>query len=240
MGNVYKIYGKEFDLVKKIGDLHSETPYIEIDLVAADGERESVFAFNYSNFDGDPGFHYAGGGKYWSAWEHTDGYNIGPAPGAVKMTPAEFADHFARRCAEEADLSVSAMDGIENRADLIDEVRDWLYEQYKEMIGESLEQYASNRLEEEEAQELDPAQFTLGVAQDYGVPCLIARSGDERHTLIVNIYKVVRDPNYNRDAVKAECKERFNLPNCVYDEDQLDYLLSEIEDKISEENEAAD
>lgn len=146
----YKIYGKEFDLIKKIGDLHSEEPYIEIDLVAADGERKSVFAFNYSNYDGDPSFHYAGGGMYWSAWEYIDGYNIGPAPGAVKMTPAEFADHFARLCADEADLSVSALSGVENRADLIDEVRGWLYEQYKEMIGESLEQYAAERLAEEE------------------------------------------------------------------------------------------
>ena len=108
-----------------------------------------------------------------------------------------------------------------------------------EMTTEQYQDFYANLLDDLKEEEEEPAQFTLGVAQDYGVPCLIARSGDERHTLIVNIYKVVRDPNYNRDAVKAECKECFNLPNCVYDEDQLDYLLSEIEDKISEENEAA-
>lgn len=75
--------------------------------------------------------------------------------------------------------------------------------------------------------------YSCYVGQDYGVPCLIARNGDQRNTLIINIYDAIRDANYNRAELIKRCENEFNNSWRELDSDGLDWLLSEIEDRLA-------
>lgn len=81
----YSIYGKNWTLEGKL-----ENNVLKLELVADDGERESVYAKNLTNVDGCPEWDYAGDGLFWSETRWEDGDKV-PTADATKITPEEWA-----------------------------------------------------------------------------------------------------------------------------------------------------
>lgn len=146
----YKIYDKNWQLEGKL-----ENNILELDLVADDGERESVYAANLNNVDGNPEDDYAGGGLYWSETRWEDGNKV-PTEDATKITPAEWARKTAIAVADaliEQECHLPGSLDCPDREDLIYDVCSWLAEQYRCIFEESGESYALSRRLAEEAAE---------------------------------------------------------------------------------------
>lgn len=146
----YKIYGKQWQLEGKL-----ENNILELDLVADDGERESVYAANLNNVDGCPEWDYAGGGLFWSETRWEDGHKV-PTEDATKITSDEWARKTAIETVDalvEQECSLPGSLDCQDRDDLIYDVSEWLTEQYRCIFEESGAEYATSRRLEEEAAE---------------------------------------------------------------------------------------
>ena len=230
----YKIGGKDYELESEttMGGTGLE---FDVRLVASDGETIVIFADSYEPYNNEPEDHYAGNGMFWDEI-HEEVYDsnghLTPAPNenAKKLTAEEWAEYAASNLTENnwEHFEWPELDDDQQMKNLKDEVWDTVKNQYEDMCSTLIENAIKRG-------EIDPPTevFICEVGQDYGVPCLIARNGTERHTLIVNIYRRVRDKDYDRAALIEEAKEAFTLPNCELDEDGLDYLLSEIEGRLA-------
>lgn len=144
----YSIYGKKWSLEGKL-----ENNILKLDLVAEDGERESVYAKNLNNVDGCPEWDYAGGGLYWSETRWVDGDKV-PTADATKITPDEWARKTAIETVDallEQECNLPGSDDCPERDDLIYDVSQYLTEQYRGIFEETGAEYATNRQLEEEA-----------------------------------------------------------------------------------------
>lgn len=144
----YSIYGKKWTLEGTL-----ENNVLKLELVADDGERESVYAKNLTNVDGCPEWDYAGDGLFWSETRWEDGDKV-PTADATKITPDEWARKTAIEAVDaliEQECNIPGSDDYPERNDLIYDVSQWLTEQYRGIFAEAGAEYAANRRLEEEA-----------------------------------------------------------------------------------------
>ena len=145
----YRINDKTYEL--KLENVSKTIwPHLVIELVA-DDEAKTIFENNLDQVDGSPELSYAGGGKFWDEDFYANN-QLTHDQADVYVTPAEWCKQEARRCAEaEIDQVVCFPADYEcdNRAEMVEEVREWLTDQYETLFGMHIDAFVENRLAEE-------------------------------------------------------------------------------------------
>lgn len=146
----YTINGKTYEL-KLENTSKTIWPHLVISLVAEDGAENVIFENDLDQNDGSPEFSYAGGGKFWDDDFYADNMLTHDQADAY-ITPAEWVKQEARRCADttvEGVVYFPADYECDKRADMVEEVREWMTDQYEYCFGLDIDTFVENRLAEE-------------------------------------------------------------------------------------------